>query len=207
MIRILILGHSFSSRMENRIGTWADVRVVGIPGASIAQIDTLIAMSRTRFPNFRPHFVVLFLGDNQVLTWRGRRSLASEMARVCAHTLEETGAWDVWIGYLFARERSRWTPDPAVYNWRAGMVNARLSLEIEALGIPNLHVLRHRCAASTSVAQSRCRSRAYITHDGTHLSREGWRLSLLIYMRRQLSAAVRRLYHSNMIQRLPRSFH
>ena len=121
---------------------------------SILQIDLLLSMARRRYPEFRPHFVILFLGGNDVLSWNGQTSLAFEMARVCAHTLAQTGALDVWIASLFARGSSRWNPDPVIFNSMAGLVNTHLSREIRALDSQHLHILRHRCAANTNDSRS-----------------------------------------------------
>lgn len=198
MIRLLICGHSFANRIENRLesvrfsGHSVDMRVVGVSGGSILQIDWLLSMARRRYPEFRPHFVILFLGGNDVLSWNGQTSLAFEMARVCAYTLAQTGALDVWIASLFARGSSRWNPDPVIFNSMAGLVNTHLSREIRALDSQHLHILRHRCAANTNDSRSQDRCFLYVSEDGTHLSREGWR-SLLSHIRRQLSRAVSRL--------------
>lgn len=188
MYNLLILAHSFGNNgdFSSFFLSAARVRSVVRPGARLADLPDMVREAKDRFPDFRPHFVVLLIGDNDVHDTHPR-SLASDMAHAMYRAVRDLEAREIWTSYLFVRGQSRWTQDPTRHNARASRVNRTIHNFLR----PGTHMLRHQLAASDDIEKNRERREKGLRRDGTHLNRTGVRM-VADTMKVQLSKAARR---------------
>ena len=86
-LNLLVAGHSFVRRMENclddSLGLNFNTKTCGQGGLHVDQLEGHLSTFKRRNPHFAPDFVVVLIGDNDVLRWKDDPSgLALEMANL-----------------------------------------------------------------------------------------------------------------------------
>ena len=188
MFNLLFLTHSFGNDgdLASFFLSTARVRSIVRPGGRLSDVPDMIREAKEKFPDFRPHFVVLMIGDNDVLNI-SPRSLSNRLIETMRSAVRSLEAREIWATYLFARGESRWTPNPLLFNARASQVNEDLKHGLR----PGLHVIRHQLAASSDRPKNERRVGTGLRGDNTHLNTNGFRM-VLTSVRNQLMGAARR---------------